>query len=67
MLLDAWLLSTNAPIQLVMDESPFLVSENIFCVFRHDEVLGNDLAPICIDKTVGVHDCLAGGLSGHPP
>ena len=40
-------LSTNAPIQLLMDESAFLVHEPIYLVFGPDESVTPDLAQLC--------------------
>ena len=40
-------LSTNAPIQLLMDESPFLVHDPVYLVFGQDESFTNDLSQTC--------------------
>ena len=40
-------LTTNAPIQLLMDESPFLIGEPIYLVFGPDESGHPDLAQLC--------------------
>ena len=42
-------LSTNAPIQQLMDESPFLVHEPVYLVFGADESCASDLAQLCRD------------------
>lgn len=40
-------LSTNAPIQLLMDESPFLIHETIYLVFGQDESFTHDIVHTC--------------------
>jgi GH15 family glucan-1,4-alpha-glucosidase len=42
-----WRLTTNAPIQLLMDESPFLIHETIYLVFGQDETVATDLSTLC--------------------
>jgi hypothetical protein len=42
-------LTSNAPIQLLMDESRFLIDEPIFIVFGQDESVTHDIAQTCKD------------------
>jgi hypothetical protein len=44
-----WRLTTNAPIQLVLDETPFLVHETVYLGFGQDESVSSDLAGLAKD------------------
>ena len=49
-------LTTNAPIQLLMDESPFMIHDPIYLVFGQDESISSPLSQLCKeyeDRTIG--------------